>query len=280
MCKRTKEEKETMILLEHLGYKLGQRHLLYDINWNIKRGEHWVVFGMNGCGKTTLLSVLAGYCPYTTGSLQLFGEEYTADNVFAIRKRIGWVSSSFFDKHFRYENVLHIVLSGLNGTLGLCETICDNDVRKAKKLLDLLGLSEKIHQSFYKLSKGERQSVLIARALIAEPEILLLDEPGTGLDIYARERMLRIVQLLAEEKQLTIIYVTHYTEEILPLFENCMLMKNGRVFQIGKTTEIFQTSMLETLLEHSVEITIEKGRPYITVPEKSFGIEKIIAEWK
>lgn len=258
------------IEMKQFGYKIGQQQLLYDINWTIHKGECWVLFGMNGCGKTTLLSAIAGYTPYTSGKLKVFGEPYSVNNIFSLRKKIGLVSNSFFDKQFQRESVLNIVLSGLNGTFGLCENLKDDDVYRAKLFLKELHLQDKENHSFHKLSKGERQNVLIARSLIAEPEILLLDEPGTGLDIYAREYMLHIVETLALEKKLTIIYVTHYTEEILPLFQHCALMKNGTIFQKGATKNLFQKSLLESFLGYPIAIHLEKDRNYITVEEGYF----------
>ena len=95
---------ETIIDVKNLSYKAGQRYLIYNINWQVKKGEHWIVFGMNGCGKTTLLSAIAGFNGYTSGSLKVFGEAYTDDNILQNRKRIGFVSSSLFDKYLTWES--------------------------------------------------------------------------------------------------------------------------------------------------------------------------------
>lgn len=180
---------QPVIEVKKLCCKSGYRYLLHNINWEVQKGDHWIVFGMNGCGKTTLLSIIAGYNDFTTGSVKIFGEAYNNDNILQNRKKIGWVSSSFFDKYLTWESALNIVLSGLTGTLSIQFDITDADVKKAKKLLKELRLGDKINQPFCLMSKGERQCVLIARALISNPEILILDEPGTGLDIYAPGNM-------------------------------------------------------------------------------------------
>lgn len=237
-----------------LGCKIGYRYLLKDINWQVQQGEHWIVFGMNGCGKTTLLSIIAGFRAHTHGDLQVFGEPYTKENILEFRKKIGFISSSFFDKALSCEAALDIVLSGKFGTLGVSYEISNQDVMHAKALLKELRLGDKINRPFDLMSKGERQNVLIARALMGKPEILVLDEPGTGLDVFAREYMLSTVQDLAENTNMTIIYVTHYTEEILPCFENCMLMRAGRIYAQGKTEDLFTNQTISALLDYPVHV--------------------------
>lgn len=243
-----------IIKTEHLTCQSGRRFLIHDINWQVEKGEHWIVFGMNGCGKTTLLSTIAGFRGYTDGDLKVFGERYDANNIFSHRKRIGWVSSSFFDKYLSWEAALDIVLSGVSGTLSLSKDITDEDVKRAKILLEKFRLKEKIQQPFALMSKGERQCVLIARALISYPEILILDEPGTGLDIYAREYVLQAVANLATTTDLTIIYVTHYAEEILPMFDKTMLMRDGFMYRQGDTTGLFCADVMTDFLGHQTEV--------------------------
>ena len=234
---------------EKLSLKAGHRYLLNNINWQVKQGEHWIVFGMNGCGKTTLLSILAGFKQATRGKVRILGETYAADNVLEMRKRIGWVSSSFFDKIYSRESALDIVLSGKFGTVGLDMDICDADIKKAKLLLKELHLEGKIYRPFHLMSKGERQNVLIARALMGDPEILMLDEPCTGLDIGAREYLLSTVKDLANNSNMTIIYVTHHTDEIMPeVFRQTLLLKDGMEYKKGATEELFTTSVLSSFL--------------------------------
>lgn len=261
---------QPIISLRELSHKAGSRYLLQDITWDINKGDHWVVFGMNGSGKTTLLTILAGFKPYTHGSLTVFGEPYTEDNVLEIRKRIGLVSASFFDQYYTKESALDIVLSGKFGTLGIRYDVNDEDIIKAKKLLAELHLGDKIDQLFNMMSKGERQNVLIARALFSNPDILILDEPCTGLDVYAREHLLNTVRDLAENTEIAIIYVTHYTEEIIDVFDQCILLRNGYCYAQGKTQEIFNTESLSDFLRYPVEVTVvEDEKIYVTMDIKS-----------
>ena len=203
--------------------------------------------------------MIAGYRRQTHGSLQLFGKPYCDETVFDFRQKVGWVSSSFFDKYMNHESALNIVLSGLSGTLGLSGGITNKQVKMAKLLLKQFNLGDKIDYPFDILSKGERQNVLIARALLPQPEILILDEPSTGLDVLAKEYMLSVVRELAANTGITMLYVTHYAEEIQPLFQHSMLLKKGRVYAKGLTEDLFQDERLTGFLEYPVHCSREGG---------------------
>lgn len=244
----------TIIETQKLCCRSGQRYLIGDISWQVAQGEHWCVFGLNGCGKTTLLSIIAGFKQPTGGTLQVFGEPYRAENILAHRRRIGWVSSSFFDQYYHKESALSIVLSGKTGGFGLDETITAPDIKRAKALLGELRLAERINHPFGMLSKGERQNVLLARALLASPDILILDEPCSGLDVIAREYVLGTVRDLAENTDITVIYVTHYTEEILDIFQHTLMLKHGRQYAKGWTEELFTQERLSDFLDQPVTV--------------------------
>ena len=251
---------EPIIQTAHLSCKMGQSYLLKDITWQVLPGQNWVVYGLNGSGKTTLLSIIAGYKSYTQGQLRIFGQSYSNANVLALRRRIGWVSGSFYDRYYTKESVLDIILSGKFGTLSVGSDLTLSDVALARQLTEELGIADKLYHAFDMLSKGQRQNVLIARALISQPDVLVLDEPCTGLDVYNRQYLFQTLDDLAQEKQLTIIYVTHYAEEIRPLFEQCLFLKNGRVFAQGRTKDLFQPETLSALLDQRVEINAPPGQ--------------------
>lgn len=255
-----KTDAQTVIQVENLCCKSGNRYLIHNINWEVKKGDHWILFGLNGSGKTTLLSIIAGFHAKTSGKVEVFGEGYTNENILQQRSRIGWVSSSFFDKYLSWESALNIVLSGKFGTLSVDFNVTDEDVVLAKKILTELRLGEKMNQPFCLMSKGERQCVLIARALIAKPEILILDEPGTGLDVFAREYVMRTIDDLAVKTDLTIIYVTHYPEEMLPSFDKAMLLRDGRIFAKGKTEDVFNTEIISDFMRYPIGVEKHKGK--------------------
>lgn len=251
---------EVLIEVKNLYCIHGNRYTLADINWEVKRGENWLVFGLNGSGKTTLLSIIAGFNEASRGTVRVFGEEYDKDNTLALRKKIGWVSSSFFDRYYHNETALNIVLSGLFGTLGVSDIVSNEQMQKALLLMSELHLKGKENRIFATMSKGERQNTMIARALISNPEILVLDEPGNGLDVLAREYMLETVEKLTKEKNITVLYVTHYVEEILPIFSKSLMMKEGKISLMGDTKEIFTTEHLSEYFSHDIEILPKDGR--------------------
>ena len=270
---------QTLIKTNELCYKSGRRFLINHINWEVKEGEHWLVFGMNGSGKTTLLSMIAGYKSPTSGTLEVLGKQYDKENIFELRKEIGWVSSSFFDKYYANETALRIVLSGLFGTFNIDYDVTDADVRRAKALLRELRMEGKMNRPFNSMSKGERQNVLIARALITQPKVLVLDEPGTGLDIRAREHMMNTVRALAESKKVTIIYVTHYPEEVQPFMNKTMLLKNGRAFAKGDTESVLTSENLSILLDETVHVVQNAdGSVTMDVDAPSYVADKFYGE--
>lgn len=264
------ENNEVVIDAQNLFCLAGSNYLLNNINWQVKRGEQWVVFGRNGCGKTTLLSIISGYKGFSGGKLKVLGQEFTADNILDIRKKIGWISSSFFDKCYKYESVLNIVLSGLTGTLGSQFNVTNAELVRAVTLLEDLGLKEKTKSSFDMLSKGERQNVLIARAFMTEPEILILDEPGTGLDVIARENLLNTINTLSKEKNVTTIYVTHYPEEILPSFDKCLLLRQGTIYRCGNTSDLMTSEEMSEFVNFPVEVSRNNGRFDFTIKGSTF----------
>lgn len=267
---------DKIVEINNISCLSGSRFLINHITWDIQKGDRWVVFGRNGCGKTTLLSVIAGYRKFTGGDLKVFGEQYTSENILQQRKRIGWISSSFFDTYYHSESVKDIVLSGLTGTLGRIADVCDADEQRGRELGEELGIGEKWNMPFNMLSKGERQHVLIARAFITSPELLILDEPGTGLDVLARERLLEIVRKLALQQQITVIYVTHYVEEILPVFDKCLLLKNGLIFRIGKTKELITSESLSSFFNYPIFIENKNGRYGLSSELQEENIDMLI----
>lgn len=245
---------DLIIETNQLCCRSGRRYLIESLDWQVRRGEHWCVFGPNGCGKTTLLSIVAGYHQPSSGTVRVLGQPFANENIRALRRRIGWVSSSFFDRYFRLESALAIVLSGKVGGFGLDEGITSEDVKRAKALLGQWRLADKADRPFALMSKGERQSVLLARAFMSPPELLILDEPCSGLDIAARRQVLETVRQVADGGATTVIYVTHYAEEILPLFGHTLMLKDGRAYAQGQTDALFRSEVLGDFLGQPVTV--------------------------
>jgi iron complex transport system ATP-binding protein len=250
-----------IIEMENVSWRRGSNNILQNINWRVEQGEHWAVMGLNGSGKTTLLNIINGYIYPSSGEVTVLGKRFGKCNLQELRKEIGWVSSSLQENLYKNETALEIVLSGKNATIGLVHTPEKEDEVNGERLLDKLGCSHLIDRPYRTFSQGEKQKVIIARALINNPKLLILDEPCTGLDILAKEQLLATIDRLSREKNApTLIYVTHRVEEILPIFNNILMLKRGRVHSAGKTREILIPSTLTDFLETPVEIIWDGSR--------------------
>jgi len=261
---------EPIIRVRNLGCQSGERFLLKNIQWEISEKSRWIVLGTNGCGKTTLLSVLAGYQDYTHGDVYFRETSYRNLDILNLRKKMGLVSNSFFDRVYHNESVQDLLLSGVSGTLGVeKEEVQDWHIRKAKRLLDLVGLSEKLEYPYSSMSKGERQTILILRAILSQPEVMVLDEPMTGLDVVSKEKMKRFVREIAKENSKTMVYVTHHFEEISPeLFDSCLLMRKGQVYALGTVEEIMRPEVIGDFLKKPVQLhQMKNGYYQLSYPE-------------
>lgn len=236
--------------LENVSMRRGETWILKDINWKIEKGQNWILFGLNGAGKTSLLNLLNAYTFPTNGKVSVlgmeFGKTYLAER---LRKQIGFVSSAIQEKFRPDDNAFEVVLSGAFASIGLYETPTDEIRQKAITLLENLGCIEYANRNYETLSHGEKQRVLIARALMADPALLILDEPTNGLDFIAREQLLESIEdIMKTPDAPAIIYVTHHVEEILPLFNKTLLLKAGQVFASGDTSEMISSEQLSRFL--------------------------------
>lgn len=243
----------------HLDVKRGAKFVLKDVNWIVEPGDRWVLFGSNGSGKTTLLSILSGYLSQTQGEIALCGETPNAENICSLRQKIGWASTSFFDRYYSSESIMDIVLAGKTGSL-CCnyEMISDADIRKAKSILSYLGLGHNSRYMYDMLSQGQRQKVLVARALITEAEVLILDEPCNGMDILSREKLLCELGHILDETNIALVYVTHHPDEIVSFFNKALVLRNGKVFAKGQLHDIFSNDVLQDYFDVPAEISWDK----------------------
>ncbi|MFC3885714.1 ABC transporter ATP-binding protein [Bacillus songklensis] len=252
---------EYVIDLQQVSWKRGEAALLDNVNWQVKKGEHWVLLGLNGSGKTTLLNLINGYIWPTTGTVQVLGKRFGSTNLPELRKSIGWVSSSLQEKLYGNDLAQEVIISGKHASIGLYEHVTEEDLNRALSLLNILGCSHLVNRTYETCSQGEKQKLLIARALMADPDILILDEPCNGLDLFARERLLQSVNELAVmENGPTLIYVTHHIEEILPVFQHALLLRSGEVFMKGNTKEVLGKENLSAFFEHPVSVKWDDDR--------------------
>lgn len=258
-----------VISVTDVSWRRDNRYILRDVDWCVKQGEHWAIVGVNGSGKTSLLNIINGYNWPTSGQIEVLGERFGQTNLQELRRRIGWVSSSLLERIERSEashTTLQIVMSGKYASVGMWKEASTEDEHAAMRLLEAFGVETLAGSPYASLSQGQKQRVVIARAWMANPELLILDEPCTGLDVPSRETLLRAVSDLgAQASSPTLIYVTHHVEEILPVINKCIVLKNGSVLASGDKEEILSDAVLSDAFDVAVSVTWDGSRPWIRV---------------
>lgn len=255
-----------IISLENVSWRREQTMILQNMNWQVHEGQHWCIVGLNGSGKTTMLNVVNGYIWPTQGHVEVLGHRFGDVDLRELRKRIGWVSTSLQQKLYGHQTALNIVLSGKFATIGLYDKTEEADLKQAEELLEFLDCSALATRTYDTLSQGQRQKILIARALIANPELLILDEPCTGLDIFAREQLLQMIEKITkQEGGPTLLYVTHHIEEITPCFTHTLLVKKGEIYKADETTECLKSEVLSDFFDTPVEVQEHHKRRWLTL---------------
>jgi iron complex transport system ATP-binding protein len=244
-----------------LHIERGGTVILNAVNWRVQRGEHWVILGANGSGKTSLLSALTGYLMPTRGEISVLGETYGQSDWRELRKQIGLVSSSVRQMMADDEPALETVASGKYAMIDFWGRLSRTDQAKAQQLLRQVECEYLANRQWGVLSQGERQRVLIGRALMAKPRVLILDEPCAGLDPAAREHFLQFIQRLGAQKNSpTLVLVTHHVEEMMPVFSHVLILKSGAVLATGKKTEIMTAKNLAQAFGAKLKLEFKRGR--------------------
>lgn len=252
--------------VDGLTIRRGKTTILHNVHWTVRPGENWAILGANGSGKTCLLKALAGYMPPTQGEISVLGETYGESDWRQLRKKIGVVSAAVAQLVHEEDTALEIVLGGLHAMVGVWGKIRPRERRAALRRLAALKIGYTAARPWLVLSQGERQRVLIARALMAGPEILILDEPCAGLDPLSREKFLGdLGRLLRQKRRPTIILVTHHIEEILPAFSHVLTLKKGRVVQKDRRRRVLTPSALGGLFGAAVRLRSSRGRNWMTI---------------
>jgi len=253
---------DEVLRLRGVAVSYEKSMLLRDVDWTVRSDESWVVIGPNGAGKTTLLQVAAAMLAPTAGSVEILGEPLEDADLADLRTRIGFASVAVADRVPPAEKVINLVLTAVYGILGRTAENYDSfDVTRAVELLDAMGCSHLIRRRFATLSEGERKRVQIARALMADPEMLLLDEPAAGLDLGGREDLLRRMSGLAVDPRAPLLaMVTHHVEEVPAAFTHAMLLRRGAVLAAGPVPEVFTERNLSRCFGLPLRVTRHLGR--------------------
>ena len=251
-----------VLRLTDVSYVRNQRPILDNVSWAVEDSERWVVLGPNGAGKTTLMKLATTADFATRGTVDVLDERLGKVDVFELRTRIGFVSSASARRIPPHETVRDVVLTAAYSVEGRWnEQYDDIDVRQAERVLAEWNLSDFAVSAFGTLSDGERKRAMIARAVMTDPELLLLDEPSASLDLGARERLLQMLSGFAKSPYSpAMIMVTHHVEEIPPGFTHVLMVRDGRIQAAGPIAETLTSANLEATFGLPLELTETNGR--------------------
>jgi len=255
-------ESEPVVEIRDVDVVRGEAHLLRAVDWTVRADERWVLLGPNGAGKTTLLQLAAAQLHPTRGEVRILGETMGAVDVFELRPRIGLTSAALAQRIASGERVGDVVVSAGYAVIGRWRERYDvHDLTRAAMLMQQWGVFPMAHRTFGTLSEGERKRTQIARALMTDPELLLLDEPGAGLDLGGREDLVtRLSDLARDHYAPAQVLVTHHVEEIPPGFTHAMLLREGGVVAQGLLDDTITGENLSTTFGMPLVVSARGGR--------------------
>ena len=251
-----------ILKFEEVSVRRGERTILGPISWSVKDGERWVVLGPNGAGKTTLFQIAATNIHPTQGSAEILGERLGRVDVFELRPRIGLTTNHLATDIPFSESVLNVVMTAAYGVIGRWREEYDLwDESRALALLTTLGMRDRKDQNYGTLSEGEKKRTLIARALMPNPELLLLDEPAAGLDLGGREDLLKRVKAIIEDPNSpATVIITHHIEEIPEGTTHILLLSDAKPVASGPIEEVLSAENLSLAYGVPISLVRDKGR--------------------
>lgn len=259
---RGKARRRAVLEISGLRVHRGSNPILRGVDWRVGANEHWVILGANGSGKTSMLKALTGFLTPTAGEFSVLGQRYGESDWRELRFHIGVVTSAFAASIPPSEVALDTVISGKFAQLDLWAKVSAADRVEALRLLKRVGATKIASREWIYLSQGERQRVLIARALMAKPRLLVLDEPCAGLDPVARDHFLQQVEKLGRQRGgPAIVLVTHHVEEITPAFTHALLLRNGERVAAGPKEEVLTSARLSETFGAPMKL-IRRGERY------------------
>jgi iron complex transport system ATP-binding protein len=260
----TERESDPDLLIDfaRVSLRRGGKTLVGPLDWAVELDERWVVIGPNGAGKTSLLRIAAAVDHPSSGTAFVLGERLGRTDMAELRSRVGLSSSALSQRVPDDEVVRDLVVSAGYAVLGRWrEKYDDVDYEQAVDMLESVGAEHLAERTYGTLSEGERKRVLIARSLMTDPELLLLDEPAAGLDLGGREELVaRLADLAADPDAPAIVLVTHHVEEIPPGFSHCLLLSEGAVVASGLLADVLTSENLSTAFGQSIALEMVEGR--------------------
>lgn len=251
---------EAILDMNGVGLRRGGNTILHAISWKIEPGQHWAVIGANGSGKTTLLRIVGGILFPSTGTVSVLGERFGRCDLLRLRQRIGWVGPAILGRMPPAERLADIVASGFKATFGLVYEMEAGDCERVDAALERVGLAGRGDAEFGILSQGEQQRALFARSLLTSPELFILDEACSGLDLPARETFLGVVTDVMKAGEAGVVMVTHHIEEIPADITHALVLKKGTVLTAGPVEEVITGSVLSDAFAMRIDIERAEGR--------------------
>lgn len=244
-----------IVSMKNVSYRRSGKAILEHINWEFRKGESWAILGLNGAGKSTLLRILTAEFWKSSGDLTVLGVTFGQGDIPSLRQKIGIVGS-FLAERFPTDLLAEqIVLTGKYKSSILYREYGQKELDEAIAMLESIEAGHLIGRTYASLSQGERQLLLIARSLMEDPELLILDEATVGLDLLARERLLKHIETISKlDKAPALVHVTHHAEEITAQFSHVLLLKEGQVLAQGPKEEVLTPETLETFYGNQVEL--------------------------
>lgn len=258
---------EPLVRLEKISCKVGSEYTLRDINWEISRGQRWLLFGRNGCGKTTLLAVLNEFLKPKKGSIHWEEWENGEEGLPERRLGISLCSMSIQEKFYHRETALEIILGGLCGCLGTDGEFTAAQVRRIKAWFRYFGVLDKLNLPFDMLSKGERQIVLLVRTFMSPAQMWLLDEPSEGLDVVMRRKLSHVLRNVVQDETKTLVLVTHNFDPLLASFTHALVLKKGKVVSSGAIHDAFTSETVSNIFGEELLVSWKDGVPDISLPD-------------
>lgn len=248
--------------LSSVSVRRGNSLLLDDVNLVVEEGQRWLIVGPNGAGKTTVLQILAAQMHPTSGVVSLLGEYLGAVDVFELRPRIGVTSAALSHRIPNKEKVHNVVVSSAYGIIGRWREAYDEmDYERANQLMSALMIEDLADRTYGTLSEGERKRVEIARALMSDPELLLLDEPGAGLDLAGREILVATLSdLFPNPYAPATVLVTHHLEEVPEGITHAMLLDKGKIVASGPIEQVLTDELMSKAYHMPLRVFYDDGR--------------------
>lgn len=241
--------------LTNVSLERQNKKLLNNVTWQVNKGEHWAILGLNGSGKTSLLKLITAEYWTSQGSVEVLGNKFGGTDISNMRTKIGIVGSFIAERLSPHMLAEKIVLTGKYKSSILHTEYGEKELEEARQMLISIGGEHLLGRIYASLSQGEKQLLLIARSLMESPEILILDEATSGLDLFAREKLLRqIEQITNLPKAPTILYVTHHAEEITRSFTHVLLLKKGNIIAQGPKEQVLTEDILSNFYDQTVSI--------------------------